>query len=69
MNPAIITREDRERRIGLGAVLQKAIHATVDMAPIPTKTKGRIKNCRSCGRRARALDRHISFRIKNANPK
>lgn len=63
MKPAIITRSERKRRIGLGTVLQKVIHAGVDMAPISEAMKKRIKGCRSCGRRARALDRRISVRI------
>lgn len=51
-------------RFGLGTAIQKTIHATIDSAPISVSLKKKIKNCPSCGRRARWLDRAVP----NVNP-
>lgn len=57
MTPRIITRQEREDRKGIGTAIQTVIHAGVDLAPLPAKTKRAIKNCIPCNQRARRWNR------------
>jgi hypothetical protein len=44
-------------RTGLGTRLQRVIHHTLDILPIPERTRTAIKNCPGCNRRVARLDR------------
>lgn len=44
------------RRVGLGTVVQTVIHAGLAAAPLPRKTKARLKGCVGCTRRVQRLN-------------
>jgi hypothetical protein len=52
------------KRVGLGTAVQMVVHAGLAAAPLPRKTKARLKGCAGCTRRAQRWDREFP----NINP-
>jgi hypothetical protein len=50
--------------MGLGTMVQKVIHAGLNVTPMPAATRTAIKGCGGCKRRRDALNRLMA----NANP-
>lgn len=45
--------------VGLGDAVKAAIHATLDVLPLPQKTVTRLKGCSKCAERAARLNRML----------
>lgn len=50
--------------LGLGTMVQKIIHAGLNITPMPEATRTAIKGCSSCRKRRNALNRMA----QNINP-